>query len=394
MADASSPSVFRRYWSAHAISWLGSAISMVALPLLVLEQTQSLAAMGLVTAGGGAGMVAAGPIAARLDTAGDRRWLLVACELIAMFALAAVLGVTPLGEAALIPIIAAAFVASTASGVAGIFATVVIVDLVPSATLTRANGQLMATYAVASTLGPMIAGVLAAQAGVGTAIAVDIGTFGISAALLAGAPMPAPPTAAARQRRSIVQGFRLLWQRRSLRLALLVVLPSAAVTMGAKDVFVYVVTASHGKASVGTFFAVAGVGALLGGVTAGKLRTRAGRWNPLWLALAVQGLAIAAFGPSVDSLGTLLILAAWYGVAAAVVRTFSATLRQEVTPADELVAVTAAYMTAVSVMAPLGGLVIPATAAVAGVTTTLTMVGLACLGCAGLAGWRGRGKGD
>ena len=72
---------FAVFWAGQTFSVLGDAVAVIAIPLLVLDATGSLARMGLVTAlvGGGSLVagVAAGPLVDRLD----RRRLMIRCDL-------------------------------------------------------------------------------------------------------------------------------------------------------------------------------------------------------------------------------------------------------------------------------------------------------------------------
>lgn len=51
---------FGIFWAAQTLSVLGDSFALIALPLLVLQATGSVARMGLLTAVGGAAAVAAG----------------------------------------------------------------------------------------------------------------------------------------------------------------------------------------------------------------------------------------------------------------------------------------------------------------------------------------------
>ncbi len=72
---------FLIYWSGQTISAMGDAFAFVAVPLLVLEATGSVAKMGLVSALGVAAQVLASVVAGPLVDAVDRRRLMIACDL-------------------------------------------------------------------------------------------------------------------------------------------------------------------------------------------------------------------------------------------------------------------------------------------------------------------------
>ena len=75
---------FGIFWAAQTLSVLGDSFALIALPLLVLQATGSVARMGLLTAVGGAAAVAAGVFAGVLVDRVDRRRLLITCDLVRM----------------------------------------------------------------------------------------------------------------------------------------------------------------------------------------------------------------------------------------------------------------------------------------------------------------------
>ena len=75
---------FGIFWAAQTLSVLGDSFALIALPLLVLEATGSVARMGLLTAVGGAASVVAAVFAGAVVDRVDRRRLLIACDLVRM----------------------------------------------------------------------------------------------------------------------------------------------------------------------------------------------------------------------------------------------------------------------------------------------------------------------
>ena len=75
---------FAVFWAAQTLSVLGDSFALIALPLLVLETTGSLARMGLLTAVGGAASVVAAVFAGVVVDRVDRRRLLIGCDLVRM----------------------------------------------------------------------------------------------------------------------------------------------------------------------------------------------------------------------------------------------------------------------------------------------------------------------
>ncbi|KPC87767.1 hypothetical protein ADL35_07670 [Streptomyces sp. NRRL WC-3753] len=75
---------FGVFWAAQTLSVLGDSFALIALPLLVLEATGSIARMGLLTAVGGAAAVLAAVFAGTVVDRVDRRGLLIGCDLVRM----------------------------------------------------------------------------------------------------------------------------------------------------------------------------------------------------------------------------------------------------------------------------------------------------------------------
>ena len=72
---------FKVYWLGQTLSGFGDAFALVALPLLVLEATHSIANMGLVSAAGVGAQVITSLFSGTIVDRADRRKLMVACDL-------------------------------------------------------------------------------------------------------------------------------------------------------------------------------------------------------------------------------------------------------------------------------------------------------------------------
>ena len=72
---------FTVFWAGQTFSFLGDAFSIVAIPLLILEMTGSLAQMGVVTALYGVGSLVAGIAARPIVDRVDRRKLMIRCDI-------------------------------------------------------------------------------------------------------------------------------------------------------------------------------------------------------------------------------------------------------------------------------------------------------------------------
>ncbi len=71
---------FSIFWAGQAFSVIGDAFVLVAVPLLVLEATGSVAMMGLVTAANGLGSLLSGVFTGAIVDRVDRRRLMIWCD--------------------------------------------------------------------------------------------------------------------------------------------------------------------------------------------------------------------------------------------------------------------------------------------------------------------------
>ncbi|MFL5997649.1 MAG: MFS transporter, partial [Streptomyces sp.] len=170
---------FAVFWAAQTLSVLGDSFALIALPLLVLEATGSLARMGLLTAVGGAAAVVAAVFAGVVVDRVDRRRLLIGCDLVRLV----LYGVIPLVWLFGPQVWLLYAVLPLCEAVGTLFAVgyvTVVRSLVGTAQLTEANGRLNATAAAAGVLGPLCAGMVAAWTGPAAAVGVNAASFGVS----------------------------------------------------------------------------------------------------------------------------------------------------------------------------------------------------------------------
>src|SRR5215216_5054705 len=169
---------FLRLWVGQGISFVGDAVSMVALVVLIVQIT------GSATAVGGA-LVArllptlASPLAGVLADRLDRRVILVASDLAR-----AVLILGMVFARDLVVLYVLAFL----MGLARTFFNPTIRAAFPSVVgggdLTRANALISGTFSTSIMVGPALGGLLVASIGVDAAFLLDAATYVISAAFL------------------------------------------------------------------------------------------------------------------------------------------------------------------------------------------------------------------
>jgi MFS family permease len=177
---------FLRLWIGQGASFLGDAVSMVALVVLVVQVTGSASAVG-------GALIArllptlASPLAGVLADRLDRRPVLVASDLAR-----AVLVLGLIFARDLITIYVLVFLMGLARTFFNPTVRAAFPGVVGGGDLTRANALLGGTFSVSETAGPVLGGLLVATVGVDAAFVFDSATYLISAALLSLIPLPRP----------------------------------------------------------------------------------------------------------------------------------------------------------------------------------------------------------
>ncbi|MEU9302006.1 MFS transporter [Streptomyces sp. NPDC048269] len=379
---------FNIFWLGQALSVLGGSVSMLALPLLVLEATGSVVQLGLITVVFGATAIATGLFAGYVVDRVDRRLLMIVCDLTRAVLLGAVPVVWWAGGPRiwlLYVLTALATVLKTLFDVAYVTA---VPNLVRTQDLTAANARLMGTFAIGTLLGPVAAGFITAAVGPDWALGADGATFLVSAVSLGwvrfrraadGGADPAGPRAGM-LREVFVVGFRFLWRHALLRPLTVLLTLLTFVTMGAVDLLIFHVRSDLDRdaATVGYVIAVSGAGVVAAALGAGRLRRILG-FGPCWLvSVTLIGVAVAGIGVS-RSVPVIAVLAAVFMFGMTLGGVSSMTLRQEVTPDHLLGRVTSAFWTVHNASGPVGAAVLTVVADRHGVPAVSLAGGAFCL---------------
>ena len=348
---------FRRFSAGYATSLLGTAMSSVAIAFAVLGNGGTATALGLVFTANivpmTAFMLAGGALADRLG----RRRVMLAADLGRCAAQAVLAGAATAGHPRLWLFVTAAVVVGAGNGFFTPALSGLPVQLVPPARLGDANALLGTVQPAAQVIGPALAGLLIALTSPAVVIAVDAGTYAISALALAGLRLPGtgqplpgvgralpgagrppgqPAQRASSLRRDLAEGWAefiahpWLWPQ-TVQFALF-----NLVTWGPYLVLGPVLARQYlgGARAWGMILACYGGGAILGGLLALGRRPR----RPLLAAtLATLGyplppLALALHLPLPAVAGAAL----GAGVGSALGGAFSATVQQRLIPAPAL----------------------------------------------------------
>ncbi|MGW5427085.1 MFS transporter [Streptomyces sp. NPDC004059] len=376
---------FTVFWAAQTLSVLGDSFALIALPLLVLEATGSVARMGLLTAVGGAAAVLAAVVAGTVVDRVDRRRLLITCDLVRMV----LYGLIPLVWA-FGPRIWLLYAVLPVCEAVGMFFAVgyvtVVRGLVGTGRLTEANGRLNATAAAAGVLGPVGAGLVAAWTGPAAAVAVDAASFAVSAACMrwvrlrprAGDDTPAPGRSTVRQ--DLRAGIAFLYRNPLLRSLTALLFGFSFLTLGLNDLVIYHLKHDLGRddGTVGTVMAAGALGTIAGSLLVARVRRLLG-FGRTWIgATALCGLACAGLGRA-GTVPAVAVLAAGFLAGVGIAGTCSMSLRQEVTPEHLLGRVTSAYWTLQYSAAPVGAALLTWAAERWGTSPAALTAGTACV---------------
>jgi MFS family permease len=372
---------FQAVLGGQAVSALGDAIALTAMPLLVLFLTGSGALMGIVGALQFLPDLLLGLPAGALADRWDRRRMMMWADagralLTAAIPLSLWLGWPTM---AVILVVAVPVNALRVLSDAGFSSSVP--ALVGRENLGRANGYMEATLSVPFIIGPAIAGVLVATIGAAPTMAINAASFAVSAASLmlvrrtlrAERPAQMPHVLA-----DIKQGLAFVWRRLVLRMIIGYWGVLQVATAALIPTLAYYITIDRGLGPelFGFVGSAWSLGYLVGSLAAGRLDARR-----MGLGMLVGGTAIGAAVVAIAlTANPLLFLGASVviGGALAIVLVSYATLRASVTPDDLLGRVGSTARTVTLGLMPLGllagGAVIEATS---GAGALLAMGGVA-----------------
>jgi MFS family permease len=347
---------FRGYWLGQSLSFVGTQVTAVALPLVAA-----------LTLSAGPGQVGAIATAAMLPNllfsllvghwveGREHRRIMIPAD-IARVVLLAVIPVAALGDWLSIPLLV---IVAFLTGVAGVCFEIAGFAYVPSVVdsndLPAANRAVQGSSTVAEVAGPGLAGLLVQAVGPALAIVADALSYVASAIGIAvggsgkTAVAAATETVRAERRARLTEGLRLLVANPYLRALTM----HAAVYNLAAQIFTInlVLWMVQGRqvspAAYGLALSAGGVGAVLGTLTALRLAERMGFGRAFaaslllscFVPLTVAGLPLYGTALAVGVAAILLISGVGLGNA----NVYSLTLRQTVIPADQLARAVGAY---------------------------------------------------
>ncbi|MFJ7268222.1 MFS transporter [Streptomyces sp. NPDC099050] len=383
---------FRRLWFGGIVSWLGQAMTALAISLQVYEITGSSFSVGLVGLCSLVPLVAFGLYGGAIADTVDRRKLgfVSALGLAALsFALA---GAALLDYHRVWLLYSVVALQSLCGALNGPARSAMIPRLLPAEQLPAANALNSVVMTFGMTAGPALGGVIVGWWGYQAAYLIDALTFG--AALYATwrlPPMKPEGSGGRTGRASVLDGLRFLGTRPNIRMTFFSDL-AAMVLAQPKALFPAVAVLWYGgdAKTVGLLVAAPAVGALLGGLLSGWQGRIHRHGAAILLSVAAWGLAIAVFGLTRDLWLGLLFLAL-AGCADSVSMVFRTTMLQAATPDGMRGRLQGVFIVVVAGGPRLGDFLAGATAELTSPTVAITGGGLGCVLVLALLAVRWRG---
>jgi MFS family permease len=358
---------FIRFWTADSFSWVGSQVSMLALPLLAAVTLDASAfEVGALAAAGQAPMFVIGLFAGAWVERRKRRHVLIGADMARAILLLSI-PIAALFDVLSMPLL---YAVAFTIGIFTVFFDVSYLSFLPTLVgrdrLVEANSKLEASSSAAQVAGPFLGGLLVGILTAPFAMLVDAFSFLASAFFLrrieTDEPDPEPAPHDQNIWQQIGSGIRYVGHESTLR----ALVGCSAVTNFSGYIFmaVYVIYMNRelnlGSTSIGFVFAAGGVGALIGSLLAERVALRFGTG---WTLIGAQfgfgatGLLVplAIFIPSV---ALPLVVAAeflqWLTLLVYAVNAVS--LRQTITPDAFLGRVNATFTFVARGMMPIGSL--------------------------------------
>jgi MFS family permease len=373
-------SVFWRFWTASAVSEVGSGVTSVALPLtaLLLLNASSLE-VGLISGCTFLGWAVLGLPAGVICQLLPLRRVQVATDLIR----AAAIGSVPIAWAAggltVIQLIAVALVISFCNVLFDVSNSTFIPAIVDESELTRRNSWMSGMYSTTQIGGASLAGLLVQALGAAYAMVVDAVSYLGSAVILSTLPEHHPPHPGRRSSLGsmIKEGWHYVVRQPIMRACLLDATASNFLS-GALLVLtpVYLVRDLHARPLVvGLVLAAEGVGGVLGAAVCPRLSARWGTARAAVWGSVVSAVLIGLLPLARGNAGLVLFATGNLGFAAGGVVTSvnTRTYRQVASPPELLSRVMATVRFVSWGVVPVGSVLAGALAETAGNRLTLTI---------------------
>ena len=383
---------YRALLSGLGVSVLGNQLTTVAVPFQVYAITRSSLMVGLVSLTQLFPLIIGSLLGGSLVDAVDRRKLLLIVEAVCAVCSAALALNADVGPA-LWPLFLFPAITASQSGIDSSARNAMLPGLVGMELLPASNAIFQSLFQTGAIVGPAVAGLLLAGAGVHFIYWLDVASYlAAMTAVLTMSPQPAPAPGAGASAarpgwRSTLEGLRFV--RRSQPVQGAYIIDVNAMVFGMPRALFPALAATvfgGGATTVGLLYAAPGAGALVGALTTGWVGRVRRQGLAVICAVLVWGLAIAGFGIAhwLPLALLLLAVAGWADVLSAVFRN---TIIQFAGPDGMRGRLMGVQMAVVAGGPRLGDLEAGGVATAFGDTVSVVSGGLACVAGAFLVAW-------
>lgn len=372
---------FRRLWFGQLISFSGTQLTAVAVPLQVFLLTHSSFKVGLVSLAQLGPLVVGSFAGGAMADRHDRRTLILWSN-VAMAATSVGLAFNAGPHSRLWPIVLLSATSAGFSGIWGPARGAIVPTLVRKELWTEAAALWQIVMQVAFVVGPAIAGLLIGAFSLRVVYIVDAATF--AAAIIGAirmAPAPAPPHEGEpiSLLRSATDGWRYLRTSQAVKgtfaadlVAMIFGMPRALFPA------IGLVQLGGGPRTVGLLYSAVGAGGLIGAATTGSVGRVRRQGRAVVIAIAIWGIAIAGFGLA-HSLPLALVCLAVAGAADVWSAVFRNTIMQLAVDERYRGRLSAIHILVVTGGPRLGDLESGSMAAAIGAPASVVTGGLACV---------------
>jgi MFS family permease len=363
MSAGHSAEIFWRWWTAGTISYVGSAVTAVALPLTALIALDASAfEMGVIAAAGYVAWLVIGLPAGVIVQRLPLRGMQVGTDLVRALAVASIPLAWWCGVLTVVQLVAVALVTSFSTVLFDVANATFLPGIVERRQLESRNSLTSATHAVTQVSGPPLGGVAVQLLGAAPTLLVDAVSYLISALLLRSLPARAtetpdrwPPV-----RAMIREGWQFV-SRHPVMAPCTWAATALCIACGAQLALypLHLVRTLHAPAGlVGVLLAVEGVGSLIGAALTPRLTAWIGSARALLLsgALSVAGAILVPLGSGLAGYLAFGIGSAVFAAGVVVLSVITRTYRQVASPPRLLSRVMATVRFVTWGAIPVGGL--------------------------------------
>jgi MFS family permease len=266
-------------WSGQVVSTLGSSMSGIVFPLLILALTESPFAAGIAGALFTIPYVVFSLPAGALVDRWNRKRVMIVCDVVRAVAFLTIPAAWLFDLLTVWQLYAVALIEGTGFVFFNIAEVAALPRVVPKSQLPEATAQNMSTWFVASLIGPGLGGALYQGVGRVVPFLVDAVSYGLSAFSLffvrTGFQGDRSVDVNRNLRAEIGQGIRWLWSRPLLRfIAFITGGINAAASALPLVIIVLAKNAGADDATVGLIFSIGAIGGIVGSIVGGTIQRR------------------------------------------------------------------------------------------------------------------------